>query len=351
MSNESMVLLDDSGNPIQEEDDYNELESVLAGGEVPGDDLTGEITSEKDEESEEEEETKTSEEEEPEKEEKEDKIDEAEKEPEKKVDEDVIEEETDDKEATPDTVDAGKDTSVSDLKSQLREQRKQIALMEAKLERMSKVKAKVADAKFDEEEDEDEDGSKSKSPEPEELSTIEQFQNELAAIGEAKNDHFDSLIATMSLNPKFEDVEEVCSPEHLNFLVDEAAQEVVKETGCNLVEAQLAVELHIWKQPNPYAYMYSAIKDRHPDYVKTKEGDKTEKEEKTEEKEDKTKAKVKTKDAPLSALDVSRGGGGKAQGEWTAEKIDNIPEEDIIFGKVKIPDDVYDAYLSGKLDR
>ena len=115
---------------------------------------------------------------------------------------------------------------------------------------------------------------------------------------------------------------------------------MVAKEGGDLVTAQMAIELNVWKKPNPYAYMYDIIKKYHPDFTTAQQPAV-----KVEEKKEEKKKDLPT--TPLSALDLGKGGGGKNFGEWTAERIDAMPEYELD----KVPKNVYDAYLRGDMDK
>ena len=233
-------------------------------------------------------------------------------------------------------------SDAEDLRLLLREQRKQLALMQAKLDRLDKRPVSVVTAENElEDDDEDNAAAKIASPPEEVLADIEIYQQEINAIAEERESTLTNLLAIMTVNPKYADVEEVCSRQRFDDIFEAAASDMVAKEGGDLTTAQLAIELNIWKKPNPYAYMYDIIKKYHPDFVTST----------TPEKEEKVVPPRKEKtppNTPLSALDLGKGGGGgKSFGEWSAERIDAMPEYDLY----KIPKDVYDAYLRGDLDK
>ncbi len=229
-----------------------------------------------------------------------------------------------------------------DLRLQLREQRKQIALMQAKLDRLDKRPTAVVAPKEDVDEDDEIDEKQIPVPPPEVLADIEIYQKEINSLAEERESTLTNLLAIMSVNPKYTDVEEVCSRQRFDDIFEAAASDMVAKEGGDLTTAQLAIELNIWKKPNPYAYMYGIIKKYHPDFADEKITPVV-----MEKKEEVKAIKKPTSDAPLSALDLGKGGGGKSFGEWTAERIDSMPEYELH----KIPKDVYESYLRGDLDK
>lgn len=217
------------------------------------------------------------------------------------------------------------------LRAQLREQARKTALMEAKLDTLARQRKADADAL---EENED--------PTDVEPSTLEQHQAKLNEIAQTRGDVISDMLEFMLVNPKYEDVETVCTKSNLDETIEMLAQNEVQKNGGDLVETMMGLEVDIWSQKNPYRYMYGLIKDVHPQFQTT--DDKTGDKQDTSTGGKKGKAPAK---APLSAADLSRGGGGKNAGEWTADKIDNLSEMEL----TKVPADVYDKYLRGDLDK
>lgn len=238
-----------------------------------------------------------------------------------------------------------------------------MAIMEAKINRLSKRPASPAPASDDDDDDLDLNDvtiKKVETPE-EELSDLEVYQNELSQLAVDRESTLNDLLAMMELTPKYSDVSEVCTRQRFEDIFEAAAEDLVSKEGGDLITAQLAVELNVWKKPNPYAYMYTIIKKHHPDFAEPKDdarpddkagddGDK-DKDGKVADKDspaDKNKDKKKTPpDTPVSALDLARGGGQKNLGEWTAERIDAMPEHELD----KVPQDIYEMYLAGELDK
>jgi hypothetical protein len=221
------------------------------------------------------------------------------------------------------------------LRAQLREQARKTALMEAKLDTLARQRKADHDAL--------EDNEELKDVEP---STIEQHQAKLNEIAQTRGDIISDMLELMLVNPKYADVETVCTKSNLDETIETLAQNEVSKNGGDLVETMMGLEVDIWSQKNPYRYMYSLIKDVHPQFA----GKETGTEIKTGDKQDTSGGKKTGKapaKAPLSAADLSRGGGGKNLGEWTADKIDNLSEMELN----KVPADVYEKYLRGDLDK
>lgn len=220
----------------------------------------------------------------------------------------------------------------AEVRAQLRQQQRQIALTEAKLDTFARQKQADKDA-----EDTDDDAT---TVEP---SNIEVQQGKLNNLSETRGEIIADMLELMKINPKYEDVTEVCSSNNLADTIELLARSQVAKEGGDLVEVTMAMEVDIWSQRNPYSYMYALIKDIHPQYV---DAESKEVSKKGDTDDDGTKKKTPKK-APLSAIDLTRGGGGKNMGEWTAEKIDNLSEDELNT----VPADVYQTYLRGDLDK
>ena len=245
----------------------------------------------------------------------------------------------------------------SKLRQDLRDQRKISALSQAKIDRiltrLDKQDTKAAaDAAEDDEDEEIEDkAAKTVSDDDEELSDIEVFQNEIDSIAERRGETFGEMVELMSLNPKFEDVKEVCSRQNLDDILEAAAEGKVQQEGGDITTAQLAVEVSIWRKSNPYKYMYEVIKKYHPKYAETDDTTDKDKDDKSKVKGDPPDEKAKSRSKELtktatSALDFGSSD-NKNLGEWTAERIDKMDESELH----KVPVDIYEMYMSGKLGK
>ncbi len=223
----------------------------------------------------------------------------------------------------------------TELRAMLREQQRTLALTEAKLDTFARQQKADKDA---EESDEAADTV--------DLSVIETHQGKLNEIAETRGEIVLDMLELMKVNPTYADVETVCSKNNLDDTLEVLAKTQVAKDGGDLVETMMGLEVDIWSQRNPYSYMYGLIKKVLPQYTKAKGKEDTGdgKDEQDTSKDKKKKAPAK---APLSAVDLSRGGGDKNIGEWTAEKIDNLSESSL----TKVPKDVYDAYMRGDLDK
>lgn len=224
------------------------------------------------------------------------------------------------------------------LKQLLREQKKQMALLSARVgrgEATTKAKGDGVTNILDEDEDEE------KKEQP--LSAIEQLQNEIVMIGQVKGPVLETLLETMELNPNFTDVKEVCSRTNLDDVIEVIASEISVENNADPVETALAIEAKIWAKPNPYKFMYDLIKKNHPKYAKPPEK-KADEKSKDEDKPKDEKKPTEEKKAPGTIVKVP-GTDEKSSG-WTAARIDAMDESEL----TKVPKDVYEKYLRGELD-
>ena len=174
------------------------------------------------------------------------------------------------------------------------------------------------------------------------LEEIEQLHQELREIGNQRGDALSILAETMSFTPDYKDLKDVCSTSNLSNLVDGMADALVAERGGTHDTAALQIEAAIWKQPNPYKWMYAKIKDMQDAMkggpAKTDEGkpaaptdQKVKGREPTAQKSNPTIA-----DKPGSEL----GNTG-----WTAKKLDDMPDEELI----KVPSEIRQQWLAGDL--
>ena len=139
----------------------------------------------------------------------------------------------------------------------------------------------------------------------------------------AQREHeLDVLLEMTRLNPKFEDVDTVVSQGNFDKAVDVLAKDYSRVNAVSMNEATQAVEGWVWSKTNPYTYMYNYIKK-----IEASSG----------------AAKVKPAKAPGSIENLSGGSGG--DGNWTAAKIDNLPEDELS----KVPKDIYNSYLKNEL--
>ena len=150
----------------------------------------------------------------------------------------------------------------------------------------------------------------------------------------------DNLIAVMEVNPKYEDVKEVCSDANFGDLVDALANAVQAKQGGNIDDIVKEIESDIWKLPNPYAFIYEQVKAHHPKYVKSNTDNKG--------KNDEKGGKGKKKDIPKvpPSINDTLGGGDKGMTGWTAARIDALDERELD----NVPKDIYAKYLHNELD-
>jgi len=216
------------------------------------------------------------------------------------------------------------------LKTMLREQKRDQALTK---QRLARLDSRVAP-------ETDDDG---KIIEPK-LSNIEELQMAIGAIGEQKGALFDVLIDTMELNPKFADIQKVCTQDRLEDILEVAAKSVADSKGGDPLEIQLAMELDVWSKSNPYKYMYGLIKAHHPDFTAPSDA-KAALEGKDKVEGDKGEHGKKAAAAPGTIADKGASSAKDTAG-WTAAKIAALPEDELD----KVPKDVYDKYMEDKLD-
>ena len=215
------------------------------------------------------------------------------------------------------TPDAPKSTDeVSQLRILLREQNRRIRELQSKVEKST---GELKEKGYIEETDEEEQLEAEKA-------------NTLRAI------QLETLLETMRINPKFEDVDTVVSQSRFDDMVEGYAFATAQQQGGKAEDYIDAVAAKIWAMPNPYRFMYEKIKAFHPDFAS-----KEEKKEEPETPKAQPKAEPKPKTAPttISNLPASN----EESGGWTSARIDNMAEEDL----VKVPKDIYQRYLSGDL--
>jgi hypothetical protein len=207
---------------------------------------------------------------------------------------------------------------VSQLRIILREQNRRLREMQQQLEKSNKS---LTEKGLIEEPDEEEVAEAQKAD------TIRAIQLE-------------TLLETMRINPKFEDVDEVVTQSRFDDMVEGFAFAQSQKNGGTAEDYIDAVAAKIWSMPNPYRFMYEKIKQYHPDFKKPEVKDEppTPAPSQTP-----AKSEPKPKTAPPSVSNlpssVSESGG------WTAARIDGMAEEELS----KVPRDIYQKYLSGEL--
>ena len=180
-------------------------------------------------------------------------------------------------------------------------------------------------------------GTDGKAVDPTEL---EFYQTQL---NESSTRDFSNLLAVMEVNPKYEDLREVCTGAHFEDIFERVAKFRSEEGGTDFSVELVKVKAEIWSKPNPYKEMYETIKEYHPQYA-VKAVVMEDIPAVNSAKEVLAAATKKVVVAPGSVANL--GGGDETKSGWTAEKIDNMPE-----GKLHtIPKDVYNKWLAGDLD-
>lgn len=241
-----------------------------------------------------------------------------------------------------------------ELRQLLRSQKREIAIMKSKIERLSNRKTqspspqKTTQSSY--EEDLFGEGEGEKSPESEqlpekeqeeELSPLESAQLRIQQIAEARGPILDALVEAMELNPKYGDVAEVCSQSNFEDMFEYMGQAIAKDKGVDPVLAAAEAEATVWAMRNPYRFMYDLIKKHHPTYKANSEGAKTKK-------ATPDKATTPDKKEPVKAPSSIAGVPGKsvADNAWTAARIDEMDETEL----TEVPPKIYDKYLRGELD-
>lgn len=227
-----------------------------------------------------------------------------------------------------------------ELRQILRQQKREIAIMQAKLERVEKKSAAAA-KKVEEDVDDTLFGSPKekaavKEETADEISPVEYVQQELLSIAKVKGPILDTLLETMEINPNYSDVREVCSQSNFDDIFEAVGSAIAEKEGKDASLAALEAEAAVWKMPNPYKYMYGLIKKYHPKYADRQPA----KKEETSEKKDSGK---KPAEAPSTVVNVP--GKSVASNAWTSARIDEMDELELH----KVPADIYEKYLAGEL--
>lgn len=201
---------------------------------------------------------------------------------------------------------------VSQLRIILREQNRRLREMQQQLDKSNKS---LTEKGLIEEPDEDEVAEAQKA-------------DSIRAI------QLETILETMRINPKFEDVDTVVTQSRFDDMVEGFAFAHSQQNGGKAEDYIDAVAAKIWSMPNPYRFMYEKIKQHHPDFKEVEAKAET---------PAPAKSEPKPKTAPPSVSNlpssVSESGG------WTAARIDGMAEEELS----KVPKDIYQKYLSGEL--
>jgi len=206
----------------------------------------------------------------------------------------------------------GDTDEVSQLRIILREQNKRLRELQQQIDKSTKS---LTEKGLIEEPDEDE------VAETQKIESLRAIQLE-------------TILETMRINPKFEDVDSVVTQSRFDDMVEGFAFAHSQQNGGKAEDYIDAVAAKIWSMPNPYRFMYEKIKQHHPDFKEVEAKAET---------PAPAKSEPKPKTAPPSVSNlpssVSESGG------WTAARIDGMAEEELS----KVPRDIYQKYLSGEL--
>lgn len=172
-----------------------------------------------------------------------------------------------------------------------------------------------------------------------EVSELEKYQEQLQA---AAGRDFSEILAVMEVNPKYEDYREVCTGPRFEDIFEKVAAFRAEQSGSDVTLELMKVKSEVWSLPNPYKYMYDTIKAYHPDFKQTEKHAET-----VVAKPGSAKEVIQEKKPVVAPGTVANlGGGGDVKGGWTAERIDNLPENQLHT----VPRDVYNKWLAGELD-
>lgn len=152
----------------------------------------------------------------------------------------------------------------------------------------------------------------------------------LRAKQESRRDELETYLENMRLSNKYGDVDAVVTQARADDMIEIMARDYAAKNKTPLADAITEVQNFVWFQTkNSYRFLYDAIKKAHPDFVKKDDAD--------------------GKKAPPSLANVPGGDGGKGggvkDGQWTAEQIDNLPEDQLD----KVPAEIYAKYMRGEL--
>lgn len=226
-----------------------------------------------------------------------------------------------------------------ELRQILRQQKREIAIMQAKLDRVEK-RSTAATKKVEEDVDDTLFGSpKEKATVKEvadEISPVEYVQQELLSIAKVKGPILETLLETMEVSPNYSDVREVCSQSNFDDIFEAVGSAIAEKEGKDASLAALEAEAAVWKMPNPYKYMYGLIKKYHPKYADRQPA-------KKEETSEKKSSVRKPAEAPSTVVNVP--GKSAASNAWTSARIDEMDELELH----KVPADIYEKYLAGEL--
>ncbi len=159
-------------------------------------------------------------------------------------------------------------------------------------------------------------------------------QKHILAAENARREYLSNLLEMMSVNPKYEGLEEVLTTHNKQLVIEAYAANVVKDDpSVNEDTAIIAVKQTINELSNPHKFFYDQIKA-------LEKGSK----EATKE--------VKKKDPEMTTAPgnvKNMGGGGGDGGAWTFSKLDNMTEEQL--AKSNVPQDILDQWKMGTLPK
>ena len=138
-------------------------------------------------------------------------------------------------------------------------------------------------------------------------------------------------LESMRMSDKYGDVDTVVTQRRFDDLVEIMADNwMIANPGSNTKDEVIAgVEQQIWSNTSAHRLMYDKIKETHPDFAKPKIA---------------PKVPLNKDDVAPSINNLDGGRQGLKTG-WTADKIDNLPEDRL----GEVPKDIYNLYLQEKL--
>lgn len=226
-----------------------------------------------------------------------------------------------------------------ELRQILRQQKRDMSVMQAKLSRLEKRSVEASKKVEDEVDDSALFGKPEKKVEEtkpaDEIAPVEAIQQELLTIARVKGPILETLLETMELSPTYSDVRDVCSQANFDDIFEAIGDAVSAKEGKDASLVALEAEAAVWKMPNPYKYMYGLIKKYHPKYADRQPSTKE---------EPKKESAKKPAEAPSSIAAVS--GKSAPSNAWTAARIDELDEMELD----KVPAEIYQKYLRGDLD-
>ena len=170
------------------------------------------------------------------------------------------------------------------------------------------------------------------------LDELDEDQQKQAEDAErARKVYLSNMWEMMTVNPKFENLEQINTPHNKQIIISLYADNLIAEDGSlDRSTAELAVKQAVDELPNPHKFFYEQIT-------------KLEKEGK-EEKEEKKKVGKKTPELTKAPGSVSNmGGGNRGEGTYTMSKLDDMSDEEL--AKADIPEDILVKWKSESLPK